>query len=473
MNHGTGTPSRAKRSFIASLSVASTAVSGVGPGSPNASATPATVCGTSDATQITPSSPSAARRRDGARHVVGAHDEPLVGQQHPRRVGRSVAHRHAQPHLLGARDRRHRLDPAGDEQQRAGHSPSGHMRSRRWPASSIGTMSSSGSTAQCTSAAPGAASASVSAGTSAVAVGDAPARDPVGARDRGEVGVPLLPAGRIRAPVEELELGDDAEPVVVDHHDLDRQLLVDDRRELLDVDLQRPVADEADDVAALERGADCGRQVVAHRAVPAGGEQRAAREVDVEVPRDPLLVQADAGDDHEIAPARELVGGDDHLLRLERPVGDDRQRVLAPPRRDLLVPRREVRPGRPTAPAARRAPSRASPKTAMSVRTREWSSSAGSASTRTIVAPGANVGDLAAGLADVEPRADDEHDVGVLDRQARVLVAGVAVEAERQRVVAGQRAEPQQAVRDRDAALARRAGAAPRSRLPAARPGPR
>ena len=61
---------------------------------------------------------------------------------------------------------------------------------------------------------------------------------------------------------------------------------------------------------------------------------------------------------------------------------------------------------------------------------------------------------LAAGLADVEPRADDEHDVGVLDRQARVLVAGVAVEAERQRVVAGQRAEPEQAVRDRDAALA-------------------
>jgi len=56
LNQGIGTPSAAKRCFIASLSVANRADSTGMPGSPSAAATLATVSGTSEAMHMTPSS---------------------------------------------------------------------------------------------------------------------------------------------------------------------------------------------------------------------------------------------------------------------------------------------------------------------------------------------------------------------------------------------------------------------------------
>lgn len=58
----------------------------------------------------------------------------------------------------------------------------------------------------------------------------------------------------------------------------------------------------------------------------------------------------------------------------------------------------------------------------------------------------------AAGLAHVQPRAHGDDEVGALDGESRALVAGVAVEPEREWRGGGEGAEPQQALGDRDLA---------------------
>ena len=74
---------------------------------------------------------------------------------------------------------------------------------------------------------------------------DRGAGNAVGRCNRREVGVPFVAARRIGTPIQLLEMGDDAESMVIEDEHLDRELVLDDRRQLLDVHLERAVSDEA------------------------------------------------------------------------------------------------------------------------------------------------------------------------------------------------------------------------------------
>ena len=99
-----------------------------------------------------------------------------------------------------------------------------------------------------------------------------------------------------------LPLLDHAVAEIVQHDDLDRQVVGGDGLELADVHADARIAIDVDHelVAPRELRADRGRQAESHRAHAAGGEPQ-ARLAEIEILRRPHLVLADARRDDGLA----------------------------------------------------------------------------------------------------------------------------------------------------------------------------
>ena len=145
-----------------------------------------------------------------------------------------------------------------------------------------------------------------------------------------------------------LPLHDHAQVLVVEHDDLDRQLLAMDGGQLLDIHEEAAVAVDVDDQGVGEGGlgAHRGGQAIAHRSQSARGDP-GPRVLEPAPLRGPHLVLADAGRHDELAlrQVRELIDdvlGHDQVVALI--VG---HRVAGPPLVDLLMPIAASRPARP------------------------------------------------------------------------------------------------------------------------------
>ena len=142
----------------------------------------------------------------------------------------------------------------------------------------------------------------------------------VGQRGLDEIlGMQALVAGAQSALEEQLlPLLDHAVAEVVEHHDLDRQVVGRDGLELAEVHADAGVAVDVDDqaVALGELRADRRRQAESHGAHAAGGQPQ-PRAAEIEILRRPHLVLADAGGDDRLA-AGQPVDLLDHVVRLDQ-----------------------------------------------------------------------------------------------------------------------------------------------------------
>ena len=174
---------------------------------------------------------------------------------------------------------------------------------------------------------------------------DADADVAVGLGELDEVGQRVHVAVRVAAAVVDLlPLPHHAEVAVVERDDLDRRLVLQAGRELLDAHLDRALAGDADDLGLGlgELDPHRVRQADAHRAEAAGVDP-AARLLEAVVLRRPHLVLADVGGDVGLAVLGQLPERLDDVLRLDHVAGALRvgQAVLLAPLVDLRPPRRE------------------------------------------------------------------------------------------------------------------------------------
>jgi hypothetical protein len=159
------------------------------------------------------------------------------------------------------------------------------------------------------------------------AVGDADRLDAVGVGELHEVGLADRDRDVVVLVEQLLPLPDHAEVAVVDDRELHRELLVDQRRQLLERHLEAAVAADRPHraVAARDLRAHRGRHLEAHRPEAARGDQL-MRPGHAHVLGGPHLVLPDAGHDHRVVVV-EVGDALDHVLGGQLRPARDRQRA--------------------------------------------------------------------------------------------------------------------------------------------------